>query len=340
MNATDAEAHVIDAFTSLGIKAQPGNGAADEPADVILEPDTANITLTLKYRSLVTDLVAHQMIDHPQTPQATLFVVADRVTASARTVLLEHGAGYLDLRGRTALRTPSLIVDTDVAPTTSRTERTSALTGKAGLEVACAILTQPERANSIRALARELDRSPSTVSEVLGALRRDNLLDAQNRLSGTELFWLTADHWPTPRVHLVRLPQPGDAAAQRPLRMNLDTADDQPGWALTDTAAAAMYGAPVAFRENQRLDFFIPDQSIARRAITLLGAADTAAIARASIRVAPVPAIVQQRIDLDTNSLHWPLAHPVFVALDLAQDSGRGREILDTWTSDGWTRVW
>lgn len=29
------------------------------------------------------------------------------------------------------------------------------------------------------------------------------------------------------------------------------------------------------------------------------------------------------------------------VALDLAQDTGRGREILDAWTPDErWTRVW
>jgi hypothetical protein len=42
----------------------------------------------------------------------------------------------------------------------------------------------------------------------------------------------------------------------------------------------------------------------------------------------------------------WPLAHPVFVALDLAKDPGRGGEILDTWTpghldtAKPWKRVW
>jgi hypothetical protein len=44
---------------------------------------------------------------------------------------------------------------------------------------------------------------------------------------------------------------------------------------------------------------------------------------------------------LATNPFEWPLAHPVFVALDLAQDTGRGREILDAWTPpERWARVW
>ncbi|MDZ7910251.1 MAG: winged helix-turn-helix domain-containing protein [Rhodococcus sp. (in: high G+C Gram-positive bacteria)] len=342
MNAIDADAHVIDTFTALGIAAHTDSASPDGSIDVILEPDTINLPLIVKYRSLVTDLVATQLIVDMKNKntRATLFVVADRVTATARDVLLDYGAGYLDLRGRTALRTRSLILDTDIAPITGRTERSSALTGKAGIEVACAVLTQPDSTRTVRELARELGRSPSTISEILGAMRRENLIDAKNSLSGTELFWLAADHWTSSRTHLVQLPSPGDATEQRPLRLGLDSPDAQPGWALTDAAAAAMYGAPVAFRADQRLDFFVPDQTVVRRAVTLLGAAETTATAHASVRVAPAPAATQKRIELDTNTLEWPLAHPVYVALDLAQDAGRGREILDTWTPDGWTRVW
>lgn len=60
-----------------------------------------------------------------------------------------------------------------------------------------------------------------------------------------------------------------------------------------------------------------------------------------AIRVAPVPAVCRHRVDLDTNPTEWPLVHPLFVALDLAQGLGRGREILDAWAPDErWTRVW
>jgi hypothetical protein len=121
----------------------------------------------------------------------------------------------------------------------------------------------------------------------------------------------------------------------------MDDAANTPGWALTDTAAAAAYGAPVAFRAGQRIDFLVPDESVVRRATTLLGAAESVSKARATIRIAPVPSIVRRRIDLDTGPVAWPLAHPLFVALDLAQDVGRGREILDAWTPDErWPRVW
>jgi hypothetical protein len=134
---------------------------------------------------------------------------------------------------------------------------------------------------------------------------------------------------------------PGDADLTAPLRLGLDDVAHHSGWALSDSAAAAAYGAPLAFRSDQILDFFVPDQSVIRRATTLLGVADSASHARATVRVAPVPAVVQRRVDHASSPFEWPLAHPLFVALDLAQDVGRGREILDAWTPDGrWTRVW
>ena len=95
-----------------------------------------------------------------------------RATDAARSILLKHQAGYLDLRGRLAVRTSGLTIDTEVTPVKLRAERVSALSGQAGQEVARAILARPTRPVAIRELARELGRSPGTVSEVLAALRR------------------------------------------------------------------------------------------------------------------------------------------------------------------------
>ena len=123
--------------------------------------------------------------------------------------------------------------------------------------------------------------------------------------------------------------------------MGLADVEHQPGWALTDSAAAAAYGVSLAYRSGQVLDFYVPDRAVQHRAVTLLGAAGTPAQARAVVRIAPVPAVAQQRVRLDANPIRWPLAHPLFVALDFAQDAGRGREILDAWTpGEGWNRVW
>jgi hypothetical protein len=126
----------------------------------------------------------------------------------------------------------------------------------------------------------------------------------------------------------------------KPLHLGLDNVEASTGWALTDSAAAVAYDAPLAVRADQLLDFFVPDQATQRRATALLGAAPSSSQARCAVRIAPVPAACSQRVDV-AAPFDWPLAHPLFVALDLAQDSGRGREILEAWTPpQRWTRVW
>lgn len=335
----DPEALVVDAFAQMGIEARPPVGAPDSGAVLVLDLDGYLATLEIKYRSLVTDDVARRLLAEPPSADgAVLVVVGDRVTEAARTVLTSARGGYLDLRGRLAIRAAGLVIDTDIAPVKARAERSTALSGKAGLEIATALLMRPERPVVVRELARELGRSPSTTSDVLAALRRDGLIDATNAVSGTDLFWRVADRWPAPRVLLATLPADDDASLARPLRLGLDDVDHEPGWALTDSAAATAYGAGVAARSDQVLDFFVPDESVVRRATILLGTAASGSQARATVRVAPVPAVVAQRVR--SESAQWPLAHPLFVALDLAQDVGRGREILDAWTPEGWARVW
>ena len=341
MRDVDIEALVVDAFAQLGIEARLGTSTPDRSVDFVLDPEGAATLVQVKQRSLVTDDVAERLLDEVRPTGTTLLVVADRVTDAAREVLAARRSGYLDLRGRLAIRTDRLVVEADVEPVKERPERSDALSGKAGLEIATALLMQPERKVAVRELARELGRSPSTVSDVLAALRGDGLTDDRNAVVGTDLFWRAAERWPTKRIQLANMPPVGDATLSQPLRLGLDDPMHRAGWALTDSAAAAAYGAPLPFRSGQVLDFFVPDQVIVRRATTLLGSAVSASQARATVRVAPVPAIVEHRVDLDRNPTEWLLAHPLFVALDLAQDVGRGREILDAWTPDNrWARVW
>ncbi|GAA4620999.1 hypothetical protein GCM10023196_007160 [Actinoallomurus vinaceus] len=341
LDCMDPAALAVDAFAQLGIDARLPVDASDCGADLVLDPDGIGFRVQVKYRALVTDDVAERLLSETMPRDAALLVIADRVTDVARAVLTSRRAGYLDLRGRLALRTDRLVIDAEVEPVKERAGRTGALSGKAGLEVATALLMHPERAVVVRQLARELGRSPSTVSDVLAALRQDNLIDPGNAVTGSRLFWQVADRWPTSRTYLARPPMPGEASLTAPLRLGLDDVEHMSGWALTDSAAAVAYGAPLAFRSDQVLDFYVPDHSVVRRATTLLGVAGGTSHARATVRAAPVPAVVQGRINLETNALEWPLAHPLFVALDLAQDVGRGREILAAWTPDDrWTRVW
>jgi hypothetical protein len=332
---------VVDALAQLGVEARLPAGAHRHGIDLVVEP--VGTQVQVKRRALITDDVANRLLaDTPPSPGSVLLVVGDRVTETARRLLINRGAGYYDLRGHLALRSENLVIDANVEPVASRAEREHALSGNAGLEVAASLLMTPAAGTTVRALARTIGRSASTVSEVLASLRRDGLVDERHRVEGTQLFWQVVDRWPARRFYLARLPMPGDATAiTKPLRLGLDDAETTTGWALTDSAAAVAYGAPLAVRAEQLFDFYVPDQGIQRRATALLGAAPSTSQARCAVRVAPVPAVCRQRVDAEASPFEWPLAHPLFVALDLAKDSGRGREILDAWTPpERWTRVW
>lgn len=336
----DTEDLLVDALAQVGVQARATMGAPDRGTDLVLDP--GGVEVQVKRRALVTGEVAQRLLrETPLPPDRVLLVVADRVTEDARAVLTGHHAGYFDLRGHLAIRSATIVIDVDVESVSGRAERTNALNGTVGLEVATALLMNPAEGTAVRELARRLGRSASTVSEILAALRNADLVDERHRVEGTKLFWQVAEHWPATRVNLARLPVPGDAVMTRSLRLGLDDAESTAGWALTDSAAAAAYGAPLAVSTGQLLDFYVPDQATARRATTLLGTALSRAQARCSIRVTPVRAACSHRLDLADNPFEWPLAHPVFVALDLAQDAGRGREVLADWTPpERWARVW
>jgi hypothetical protein len=124
------------------------------------------------------------------------------------------------------------------------------------------------------------------------------------------------------------------------LRLGLDEVETTTGWALGDTMAAAAYGAAVAVRSEHPPDFYVPDQATIRRAIHPLGSASSHDGRGATIRVAPFPLVCAHRVDLPDET--WPLARPLFVALDLAQDPDRGRAVLDGWTPPeaAGQRVW
>lgn len=335
----DVEALVQDAFAHVGAEVRVPVGAHASSADLVIRLDGASTRIQLKRRSLVDAAAAEQLLAQSTQTDDLLMIVGDRVTEDARRRILASKAGYLDLRGHLGLRGDGILISADVPAIRSERERADALAGSAGLEVAAQLLLSPREPVAVRALARTLGRSPSTVSEVLGALRRDGLIDDANAIVDSALFWRLAERWPRRRTFVAKAPDGAEPVTSRALRLGLDETD-APGWALTDTAAAAAYGAPVAFRAGQLLDFLVPDDSVLQRAVRLLGTTESTETAAVSLRVAPVPAATRQRVDPGV-ARDWPLAHPLFVALDLAQDTGRGREILDAWTPDErWTRVW
>jgi hypothetical protein len=320
------------------------------PDVIFIDAGGRQVLVQLKRLSTATPgQVSRLIAERDRHPGALHVLVADRIPEAARAELRNHGWGWLDLRGHVHLAGHGVFVDADVPQVTGRFARREALSGSVGLEVACAILLDPDTRPGVRGLARRLARSASTVSEVLAAFRGQGLLGPDGAPVLPDLFWETVSAWRPRNVPVADLPGPGAGSVNAALRIGLEEVETQPGWALSGTLAAAVYGAPVAARSDYPPDFYVPSEATLRRATRLLGVATDAEHRKASVGVAPVPAVCQQRVDPVSQEAEawaftaepWPLANPLFVALDLARDPGRGREILDGWQPPApWRRVW
>lgn len=270
-------------------------------------------------------------------------VVAGRVTRQARDDLRAAGWGWLDLRGHLHLVGAGTFIDTAV-PALSETEsRSEPLAGDVGVEVAALLLLHVDQGMGVRQVAAALGRAPSSVSQVTTRMRTAGLIDQGRRPAVPELFWELASHWQRPGTDLRSVPLPGAGVGERSvndsLRLGLEDVSAV-GWALADTVAAARYGAPVNVRSDHPPDFYVPDASVLRRAVQILGRAEDHDSRAATVRIAPVPFVCFRRYDFGYGT--WPLADPLFVALDLAQDPGRGRDILNGWAppKGAGHRVW
>lgn len=337
----DTEQMVLDALAQVGIAVDLHRASADDGVDMWFEP--GHVAVRIKRWSLVSDDVARRaIVESDRWPESLLLVVGDRVTRDARARLTDAGVGYLDLRGRLALRTEHIVIDVEVQPLVEGQEQHDALNGKVGMEVATWLLMNPGSGARVRELERQLNRSASAISVVLRALRRDGLVSRRHTVDDDHLFLRVAQRWPSRWTWLSEAPPPGQySRITEPLRLGLVDPETSTGWAMGGAAAAAAYGAPVAVRTDEVVHLYVPDATVLNRAGRLLGRVQSRAEARCAVQVAPVPWVCQRRVDLTTNAFAWPLAHPVFVALDLAGDRGRGREVLDAWTPKApWSRVW
>jgi hypothetical protein len=343
---SDVEQAFINAVESLGFEVRiESDLGADRSVDfVISSPEGPTILVELKSASLVTADSAPRMLgpSHGTVDDVLSVVVADRITADARQGLSRAGQSWLDLRGHLRLVGRGLFVDADVPALLSPSPKPSGLRGRVGMELAAMLLLDPTGRVGVRAAATTLARAPSSISETFTALRAADLVDADRRPAVPELFWELAGHWDSTVRDVAALPGTGRPRDNELLHLGVDDVESTVGWAMTDTVAAAAYGAPVSMRADHPPDFYVPDQSVLRRAVQLLGPAVAPSARACRVRVAPVPLVCTRRVaGSGRGEAAWPLANPLFVALDLAQDPGRGREILDAWTPDGpWARVW
>jgi hypothetical protein len=103
---------------------------------------------------------------------------------------------------------------------------------------------------------------------------------------------------------------------------------------LSGGRAAAALGAGVVLTASWPLELYVAD------AWALRNLAAEPPSGRARVVGASCPSPAALGLGPAGRRSGFPLAHPVVIALDLAQDRARGREILEAWSPPRYARVW
>jgi hypothetical protein len=329
-----AERDVADVLRSLPLEVvAPAQGPMR--ADLTVQTaDGRHLILEVKALASPAPADVDRLARAAATPETVRVLVADRIVPRVREQLRNAGWSWLDRRGHFFLLAPGLLIDSDIAPL--RDERATrarpVLDTDVGIDVATAILTESGRKLSIRALVAFTGRSLGAVHHAVRSLTEEGLVGPHGLPLVPELFWEVAARWRPLRVPLAASPDPDD-------HRNGQGPDGE--WVLCDTLAASAFGAAPVIRGDYPPDFYVPDARTVRVARQLFGDPLSADRRAATVAVAPATWTCARSVGPVGAEMRWPAAHPVVVALDLAIDAGRGREILDGWTPpEPFTRVW
>ncbi len=265
-------------------------------------------------------------------------VVADQIAAKAKEQLVAASWSWLDRRSELRLLHRYATIEIRLPPGGLHPEPSprmalaapasdSPIRGRAGISYAAALLVSGEaKPSSIRSVARAIGMAPSTVSEAAALLRASGYILPNGEPEVPDLFDALVAVWrPVHAKPVATRPVPDELEWLKP---NVDDLDEI-GWAQGGDEAALAWGAPM-FLSGDRPWIWVPDLLSARRAERRLGSADWAN-ATGVIAVPPTPLVCIGRRRAPLNTIDWPTPHPLYLALDLARDQGRGREILDGW---------
>ncbi len=339
----------IEDLITIGLSARGINFQRTSDASVTI--DVGRQTWPAKV--IARDAVSRRDVEELLATEArgSKIVVANHISTDAKDLIERRNAdqpnfwwSWLDRRGDLQLNHPhgSGVVDFDASALGGRAalpggwrlaspRSDGPIRGRAGLGYAAMILLDPERRPSIREVAAAAGMSHGAVGEASKVLRQAGLVLASGDPQTPELFWALADAWgPTCVTPVHVLPTHSQAVR---LRANADDLAE-PGWALGGDAAASAWGAPV-FAAETKPWIWVPTEADARRVERSL---DPATWHDYSAVVAVTPTLVASRHRMQppsaTDPTFLPTLHPLFLALELAQDPARGREILDQWTPD------
>lgn len=314
---------LADALAASGLAVRLP-GVPGEP-DLVIEGPDGPAVVQVKAVSLAGVDRIRDLIRRTSTKDRSdlVVVVGDQLMGPARELLRRPGWGYLDRRGELWLRGRGLFVHDTTLGALSRHRLASdrPIRGAVGVGVALYLLIRPQDGEtSVRHLAAAVGAAPSSVHDAVKLLRHHALIDRARKPLIPELFDTLAESWAPARIAVARRPEPEEDAV------------------LAGDVAASTLGAPVVAGGTELPDIYVASPAQLSRAARTLEECPYDARA-ATIALAPTPLVARPAPD-GIRWWGWLVAHPVVVALDLAQDRSRGREILSQWSPHGVIRVW
>lgn len=315
--ATEGVRDLVAVLNDLGLVAEEGDFDGGLGADAVL--GVGGRRLPVEVRRDVRENEARDLIG--RMPDHSL-VVADRFSPMARERLQEHHIGWLDRRGHIRLvLPPGIFIDRDIDPLiVEPTARVANLFTTPGFDVAMALLLDPTGRIGVREISRRAGVSVGRVSELLKELRARGLVNRDGTPVTPDLFDAVADAWKPDWLDLGGTPPP------------------DPTLRLGGLRAATWHRVPLVLTEGWPPEIYVRDEFALRRLVrTYPPDAEQRIVPVAKAAVCPSPYGFDRSMDSD---LAWPVVNHVVVALDLAQDQGRGREAHGEWEPEGVIRVW
>ncbi len=316
-----AEEAVLAACEHLGLAASR-SPLLDERADLRIAVENRHVEVAITAMSSADRTTIERRVRPYAGVGPVPLLVADRITSEARAALSEAGWGWLDRRGFFHLAS-TVRVHQEVPGLERRVGagRQDPISGRGAMSVAFWLCQHPGVAISPRAQFAEIGFSPATISKSVSRLAAEGLVDDRGASVGPELFWALADRWRPEWIWLATDPDPSSF---------LDPIRGATTWRVTGTAAALRYGAPIASPVETAHEFYVRGPVETSIAVRRYGSARPGGSTTA-IAVPPVRAAVPEEPALGRTFDGWTLAEPLAVALDLAQDRSRGRQILEEW---------
>lgn len=294
-------------------------------ASVMIEDQRFDVRLTER----VSDSLARGLA---QTAKPDELLVAQRITDEARVILRQRNLAFFDERGYLSIHRRTLVVEAAVATAEapSAKRRGQPLDG-IGLDVALWLLHTPEP-GGVRAISRAIGRTASSVSDALRRLVDDGLVTSTHEPLLPELFDAAVQAWRYRANHLVVNGDPTTPPTARALRTRLDDAVGT-GWAWAGSAAEHAWQVPGIARRTGRSELMLPDAESLDLAASVLKQDSNG---KFDLVVAPVAWLTSHRCERRGKVVVPAIA----IALELALDDARGRELLSGWDPAGAHRVW